>query len=42
VDSSEFGDSGGYLQYSTVPEPGTVMLIGLGLGAVLLYRKRRA
>lgn len=42
VDSSELGDAGGYLQYTTVPEPGTVVLIGLGLGAVLLYRKRRA
>ena len=42
VDSSELGNAGGYLQYTTVPEPGTVALIGLGLGAVLLYRKRRA
>jgi hypothetical protein len=42
VDSSDLGDSGGYLQYSTVPEPGAVVLIGLGLGAVLLYRRRKA
>jgi len=42
VDSSNQGNAGGYLQYTTVPEPGTVLLIGLGLGAVLLYRKRQA
>lgn len=42
VDSAELGNAGGYLQYTTVPEPGTVALIGLGLGAVLFYRKRRA
>lgn len=42
TDNAGLGDSGGYMQYSTVPEPGTVLLLGLGIGAVLLYRKRRA
>jgi PEP-CTERM motif len=42
LDSANLGNAGGYLQYTTVPEPGTVALFGLGAGVLLLYRRRRA
>ncbi len=42
VDSAENGDSGGYLQYTTVPEPGAAGLIGLGLCGSMFFRKRRS
>lgn len=41
VDSSNQGASGGWLQYTAVPEPGTAVLCGFGLGAMLLRRRRR-
>lgn len=41
VDSANQGATGGYLQYTTVPEPGTSCLAAIGLGAVLLRRRGR-
>lgn len=41
VDSSNQGVTGGYLQYTAVPEPGTSFLAAFGLGAVLLRRRGR-
>lgn len=41
VDSSNQGATGGYLQYTAVPEPGTFCLAAAGLGAVLLRRRGR-
>lgn len=43
VDSSNQGASGGWLQYTTVPEPGVSLLLGLGLGLALLgFRKKKS
>lgn len=42
VDSANTGAAGGYLQYTTVPEPGVSVLCGMALGAVLLRRRPRA
>jgi hypothetical protein len=40
VDSSN-QSSGGWLQYTTVPEPGAAVLCGFGVGAMFLRRRRR-
>lgn len=42
VDSSNQGAGGGWLQYTTVPEPGVSVLFGLGLGTMLLRRRHRS
>lgn len=42
VDSSNTGASGGWLQYTTVPEPSTGLLVAAGLLAASTLRRRRA
>jgi hypothetical protein len=41
LDSSNQGISGGYLQYTAVPEPGALLLTTVGLGGVLVRRHHR-
>lgn len=40
VDSSNTGATGGYLQYTTIPEPTTYLLVAFGLLATTFLRRR--
>lgn len=33
--------SGENLQYQLIPEPGTLVLVGIALGSLVLFRRRR-